>query len=89
MLNRPFIYNNDNLQNQLIRQNLNLRYNLKKRFPSLANKDELDQVLDKTGKIVKISELETLNKEMENKIGNSLVRNVQRRIALGAIRDLD
>ena len=66
MLNRPFIHNNDNLQNQLVRQTLNLRYNLKRKFPSLTGKDELDRILDKTGKIITVSELMTLNKEIDN-----------------------
>lgn len=101
MLNRPFVYNGDNLQNQLVRQTLNLRHNLRKRFPALKTKDELEQILDKTGKIIKMSELTTLNKEIESQgrgggpsqvgltAGERLARRIHRRIALGAIRDLD
>ena len=32
-----------------------------KRFKSLKNEGELDQVLDKTGKIVKVKDIITLN----------------------------
>lgn len=66
MLNRPFIFAGWNLQNQMIKQTLNLRYNLKKRYESLRDKDQIDRILDKTGRIIKICELTTLNKEIEN-----------------------
>ena len=61
LLNRPFIFNKVNLQNHIIKQVLNIRRNLMKRFKSLKNEGELDQVLDKTGKIVKVKDIITLN----------------------------
>lgn len=66
MLNRPFIFAGWNLQNQMIKQTLNLRYNLRKRYESLRGKDQIDRILDKTGRIIKVTELTTLNKEIEN-----------------------
>ena len=47
----------------MIKQILNIRTNLKKRFKALKPSDELDRVLDKTGKIIKVAELMELNKE--------------------------
>ena len=54
MLNRPFIYSNQNSQKLMIKQILNIRHNLKKRFEGLKCADELDLVLDKTGKVVSV-----------------------------------
>ena len=45
----------------MIRQILNIRENLRKLFVDLKNTKELDSVLDKTGKIIKINELSRLN----------------------------
>lgn len=50
MLNRPFIYNRENLQNALVRDGLNIRNNLIKKFKSL--KPDLNRILDKSGKII-------------------------------------
>jgi len=66
MLNRPFIYQQTNLQAHMIKQILNIRTNLKNKFESLFPKTELDQILDKTGKIIKISELSQINRELES-----------------------
>jgi hypothetical protein len=60
MLNRPFIYNRENLQNALIRDGLNIRNNLIKRFPELRT--ELNRILDKSGKIIQMEVLLELNK---------------------------
>jgi len=49
----------------MIKQILNIRTNLKNKFESLFPKTELDQILDKTGKIIKISELSQINRELE------------------------
>jgi len=38
----------------MIKQILNIRHNLKKRFESLKGVDELDLVLDKTGKVLSV-----------------------------------
>lgn len=46
----------------MIKQIVNIRENLKKRFVQLKPKEELDQVLDKTGRIVRINELDELNR---------------------------
>ena len=46
----------------MIRQIINIRTNITKRFKSLKG-GHIDKVLDKTGKIVQISELITYNKE--------------------------
>ena len=61
MLNRPFIYQGVNLQTHMIKQVLNVRENLNKKFVSLRSNKELDRVLDKTGKIILVSELSLLN----------------------------
>lgn len=66
MLNRPFIYNRMNLQAHLIKQSLNIRSNLKRRFKELKPRDELDKVLDKTGRLIKVSELVKINRSLEN-----------------------
>ena len=46
----------------LVKEILNVRENLLKRFPSLKN--DLDRVLDKTGKIIKIQTVAEINKRM-------------------------
>lgn len=66
MLNRPFIYNKMNLQKHLIKQTLNIRLNLKKRFKELKPRHELNMVLDKTGRLIKVSELVKINRGLEN-----------------------
>lgn len=68
MLNRPFVYDDKNLQVSLVRDCLNLRNNLIKQFKGLKN--ELDRVLDKSGKIVNISNLIQFNKSL-NRIDRS------------------
>ena len=60
MLNRPFIYNRENYQTGLIREQLNIRDNLSKGFPGL--KGELNRVLDKSGKIAKVQHVIEANK---------------------------
>ena len=50
ILNRPFIYNRENLQNALVRDQINVRNNLVKRFKDL--KADLNRILDKSGKII-------------------------------------
>ena len=60
LLNRPFIYNDKNLQVTLVRDCLNIRNNMIKQFRTL--KDDLDRVLDKSGKIVKIKSIISFNK---------------------------
>lgn len=69
MLNRPFIYQGVNLQTHMIKQILNVRENLNKKFPSLQQNKALDRVLDKTGKIILVSELSLLNQELSSKKG--------------------
>lgn len=66
MLNRPFVYNRMNLQGHLIKQSLNIRSNLKRRFEELKPKHELDMVLDKTGRLIKVSELAKINRRFDN-----------------------
>ena len=41
-----------------------MRENLNKRYPSLQENKDLDRVLDKTGKIILVSELSLLNQEL-------------------------
>lgn len=65
LLNRPFIFKNSNVQNHLVKQVLSVRENLKSRFIELAKKEELDRILDKSGKIIKLSELTILNNEIK------------------------
>ena len=60
MLHRPFIYQRKNHQTVLVRDQVNIRENLIRRFRGL--KDELDRVLDKSGKIIRIETLIELNK---------------------------
>ena len=48
----------------MIKQVLSVRENLKSRYVELAKKEELDRILDKSGKIIKLSELTILNKEI-------------------------
>jgi hypothetical protein len=67
MLNRPFYFNSKNLQKTMIKQIVNIRRNLRQRFPLLKAKNELDEVLDKNGKIVKVSELEEQNRSTSTK----------------------
>lgn len=50
----------------MIKQILNIRTNLKNKFADLFHKTELDQILDKTGKIIKISELSQINRELDS-----------------------
>jgi hypothetical protein len=49
----------------MIKQIINIRKNLKKRFPDLQAKNQLDEVLDKTGKIINIELLTIINKDQE------------------------
>lgn len=60
MLHRPFIYQRKNHQTVLVRDQVNIRENLIRRFRGL--RDELDRVLDKSGKIIRIETLIELNK---------------------------
>ena len=60
MLHRPFVYQRRNLQTVLVRDQVNIRDNLVKRFRGL--KGELDRVLDKSGKIIRIETLIEMNK---------------------------
>jgi len=60
MLNRPFIYNRENYQTALIREQLNIRDNLSKSFSGL--KGELSRILDKSGKIAKVQHVAEINK---------------------------
>lgn len=53
MLNRPFMYNGQNLQQNLIREQLSIREALSKHLGPAA-KSSLDRVLDKQGRIVRI-----------------------------------
>lgn len=55
LVNRPFIYNEENLQKVLVRDILNLRQVLLRKFPWL--RDELSRALDRRGNIVKVTEL--------------------------------
>lgn len=50
----------------MIKQILNIRTNLKNNFEGLLPKTELDQILDKTGKIINISELSQINRELDS-----------------------
>jgi len=50
MLNRPFIFNRENFQSSLVKQQLFIRDSLIKRYRHL--KKDFDRVLDKSGKIV-------------------------------------
>lgn len=64
MLNRPFIYNRENLQNALVRDQINIRNNLIKRFRDL--KADLNRILDKSGKIIQVQVVVELNKQSES-----------------------
>ena len=96
LLNRPFVFNKVNLQSHMIKQVLNIRRNLMKRFKSLKNEGELGQVLDKTGKIVKVKDIITLNQEIGAmnqtfQAGFSKLsperKKVEREVTLNRIRD--
>ena len=63
ILNRPFIYNRENLQNSLVRDGLNIRSNLIKRFKDL--KPDLNRILDKSGKIIQLLEVNTAENSAE------------------------
>ena len=65
LLNRPFIFKNQNMQNLMIKQVLNVRQNLRARFLELSKKEVLDRILDKSGKIIKLSELSLLNRSIK------------------------
>ncbi len=60
LLNRPFIYNRANMQNTLVKDTLNIRQNLSKKFKGI--KKELNRVLDKNGKIGNNQHISALNK---------------------------
>lgn len=64
ILNRPFIYNRENFQNALVRDGMNIRNNLIKRFKEL--KSELNRILDKSGKIVQMEVQEQSEAGMES-----------------------
>ena len=70
MLNRPFIYQGKNLQTNMIKQILNVRENINKKYETLRLNKELDRVLDKTGKIILVTELSLLNQELADKKGS-------------------
>ena len=46
-----------------------MRENLNKKYDTLRVNKELDRVLDKTGKIILVSELSLLNQELADKKG--------------------
>jgi hypothetical protein len=46
-----------------------VRENLNKKYDTLRVNKELDRVLDKTGKIILVSELSLLNQELADKKG--------------------
>ena len=48
---------------------MNVRENLNKKYETLRLNKELDRVLDKTGKIILVSELSLLNQELADKKG--------------------
>ena len=49
----------------MIKQVLNVRQNLRARFLELSKKEVLDRILDKSGKIIKLSELSLLNRSIK------------------------
>lgn len=63
LLNRPFIYANSNYCPYLIKDGLILRRIVAKSHPDI--KEEIDRVLDKSGKIVPLSLIVELNQEMQ------------------------
>ena len=64
MLNRPFIYDRNNLQNALVRDGINIRENLTKKFKEIA--PDLNRILDKSGKIIAVDVLLKLNRRSDN-----------------------
>ena len=53
MLNRPFIYGGVNVQQELVRDVLNFRYEIIDMYPDL--RPRVSKLLDKSGKIVKVN----------------------------------
>lgn len=68
MMNRPFMYKEKQMQPTLIRDTLELRSKLIRKFRSL--KKQLDRVLDKSGHIVRVDVLTTLNRRNDGEIGD-------------------
>lgn len=56
LLQRPFIYNKENLQHVLVKDMLNLRRVLIKQFNELVASNALDRVLNRKGKIIQITD---------------------------------
>lgn len=61
LLQRPFVYEGENLQSRMVKQQLEIRNSLRDRFKELKKDADLSQILDRTGKIIAISELVRLN----------------------------
>lgn len=59
LLNRPFIYGRTNMGPHMIKEGLTLRKVVLKAHPDL--REEVDRVLDKSGKIVRISQMDEWN----------------------------
>ena len=56
LLQRPFIYNKENLQHVLVKEILHLRRVLIKQFNELVACNALDRVLNRKGKIIQITD---------------------------------
>ena len=80
MLNRPFMFDGNNLQTVLVRDVLKMRKMMIDVFPSI--KSQLSSVLDKSGHILKISQLVKLNtttkmEEQEERMNSPLQSSIE------------
>lgn len=76
LLNRPFMYNGENLQLNLVRDQLLLRDNVLKHFKKEL-KHEVDRVLDKQGRVIKVSTLAAQNKGSTGTYSNADLESVK------------